>query len=345
MKILNLTTILFIGLSLLFTICIKAGYSIYLDKYSKKAFYVLERKEYELKNINDVYDYSIKSISKKDYEKFTKNLDKQSKKELYFIMDTSLLILNAKDLGHKYVQPFNNRQAQEIKHFHKFIDSKKVISEDMVQYGAYNFPTSDIFEHVLYNKLGLKNIKNKSKLKNKAIIDARAYLGESSVVLSEYTNNKVYAFEPVDENFEKLLKTIQFNNLNEKIIPIKMYLSEKKGEKTLLADKKLDDKTTSNTNNKKYFVNSTSIDKFVKENNLKVGIIKCDINGNEMNLLKGAEKTILEQKPVLVISIYHCGKDFFEIKNWIENLNLKYKFKIIRTKPDDILYKTVLIAD
>lgn len=343
MEKLNLTTILFIGLSLLFIICISASYNIYLDKYSKKTSYILENKDYELKNIQDVYNYSKKNVSKKDYEKFTKNLDKQSKKELEFIMDRSLLILNAKDLGHKFITPFTNRQAKDIKHFYKFLNSKKEISKDMIQYGAYNFPNDEIFEHVLYNKLGLKNIRNKKKLKNKAIIDARAYIGESSVILSEFTDDKVYAFEPVDKNFELLLKTIKFNDLNEKIIPIKMYLSEKKGEKILYADKKLNDKTK--TNNKKYFVNSTSIDKFVKENNLKIGIIKCDINGNEMNLLKGAEKTIIEQKPILLISIYHSGKDFFEIKKWLEDLNVKYKFKIIRTKPDDILYKTVLVAD
>jgi hypothetical protein len=36
----------------------------------------------------------------------------------------------------------------------------------------------------------------------------------------------------------------------------------------------------------------------------------------------GAEKTIKKDKPILLISVYHTGKDFFEIKPLLESWNL-----------------------
>lgn len=345
MKIFNLTSILFIGLSLLFLVCITAGYNIYLEKYSKKTFYVLDQHKCEFSELNDLYNYKSRNIKKKDYKKFLSNFDKKSKKEIEFILDTTLLVLNAKELGHKVVKPFTNRQANEIKKYKKFIDSKQILDKSTIKYGNYIFPKFSGTEYVLYNKYGIEKVKRKNKLRNKSIIDAGAYIGDFSVVLTEYTDNKIYAFEPIDENYENLLKTIKLNKMEKKIIPIKMAIGDKIENKKLYVDTDYLYMANSKNGNKKYIVKSITIDEFVKDNNLKVGIIKSNIEGDELKLLKGSEYTIRAQKPLLLISIYHSGKDFFEVKKWIEDLDLGYKFKIIRMKPDDILDAAILIAE
>jgi len=281
MKFLNLTNGLFIGLSILITICTYASYNIYLDRQSKNAFYVIETKTYEVNKFFDLYDYSKNNISKEDYKNFIKNLDKNSKKEVDFIIKNSLQVLNAKDLGYKVVKPFSNRQANEIKKFYNFVYSKKIIDNSTIQYGKYKFPQYNGTVHVLYSKYGTSNIKNKNNIKNKSVIDAGAYIGDSSVILSEFTNKKVYAFEPIDENYEKLLRTISLNKLEKKIIPIKMCLGEKKENKTLYANINQLDTANSKYGNKKYITKSITVDDFVKENNLKIGIIKSDIEGDE----------------------------------------------------------------
>ena len=48
------------------------------------------------------------------------------------------------------------------------------------------------------------------------------------------------------------------------------------------------------------------------------------------NCYGGGVNTIITQRPVLLISIYHNIDDFFEIKPWLQNMNLGYSFKIIR---------------
>lgn len=344
MKMFNLTKGLFLGLSLLFIISFCACYNIYLDRYSQNAFYVIEKKKYEVDKFSDLYDYAKKNMTKKDYDNFIRNLDRQSKKEVKFIIDRALLVLNAKEFGYKNVKPFSNRQANEIKKFYKFVYSKEKIDNSTIKYGNYLFPNYEGTVHVLYNKYGINKVRRKKAIENKAIIDAGAYIGDSSVVLAEYTKDKVYAFEPIDENYNNLLKTIDLNLMKDKIIPVKMALGEKRGNKILYASVSQPETSNSKHGDKKYSVKLTSVDDFVKENKIKVGVIKSDIEGDEMNLLKGSKQTILEQKPVLLISIYHSGKDFFEIKKWIEDLDMKYKFQIFRSKPDDILDETILIA-
>lgn len=72
------------------------------------------------------------------------------------------------------------------------------------------------------------------------------------------------------------------------------------------------------------------MDKYIEKNNIKVGLIKVDIEGFEQNFLKGAKKTIKSQRPILFISIYHNYDDFYNIKPMIESWNLGCKFSLFQ---------------
>lgn len=61
-----------------------------------------------------------------------------------------------------------------------------------------------------------------------------------------------------------------------------------------------------------------------------IGVIKMDIEGSELSAVRGAEKTIRRNRPVLSISIYHNPHDFFEIKPLIESWGLGYSFRITK---------------
>ena len=57
----------------------------------------------------------------------------------------------------------------------------------------------------------------------------------------------------------------------------------------------------------------------------KVTLIKMDIEGSELEALKGAEKLIKRDRPRLAICIYHKRQDPVEITNWILELGMDYK--------------------
>ena len=71
------------------------------------------------------------------------------------------------------------------------------------------------------------------------------------------------------------------------------------------------------------------IDEMANREKLKrVDLIKMDIEGAELQALIGAEKTIKKYKPVLVISLYHKLEHIWQIPEFINNLDLNYRFYI-----------------
>lgn len=59
--------------------------------------------------------------------------------------------------------------------------------------------------------------------------------------------------------------------------------------------------------------------------NQPISFIKMDLEGWEMNALRGAEQTIKKNKPKLAIAVYHAAKDFREIPQYLLSLNKDYK--------------------
>lgn len=208
---------------------------------------------------------------------------------------------------------------------------------------GYKFTDRTFSEHCFFNDFLTKDDKN--YIKNNDIIDAGAYIGDSSLAFSKLTSANVYAFEPFEESFIKLKDNIKLNDVNN-VIPVNYALSDNIGnDKIYLAGDNVQG-ITSDASMRSYdevfTVNTMTVDQYVQDNNLDVGFIKVDVEGTEKKLLKGAINTIISQRPILLLSIYHNPNDFFELKPWIEKLDLNYNFKISKERPLTFLADTVL---
>lgn len=51
-----------------------------------------------------------------------------------------------------------------------------------------------------------------------------------------------------------------------------------------------------------------------------------DIEGSELNALRGATETIKRDRPTLTICVYHKAEDLITIPQFIKNLYSDYKF-------------------
>ena len=70
-------------------------------------------------------------------------------------------------------------------------------------------------------------------------------------------------------------------------------------------------------------IETVNLDEDIKE---KIDIIKMDIEGEEYNALIGCKNHIINDKPILLISVYHNNTDLFRIPKLIYEYNNNYKF-------------------
>ena len=178
---------------------------------------------------------------------------------------------------------------------------------------------------------GLKqyNIKNIFEVKNDAVVfDIGAFKGDTAYFFSKKCSNKarIYAFEPDENNYKILLKIKDKYKLNN-VIASNILFSNSETEINFLS---------MDLNRPAVKMKSTTIDKFVEENNIeKIDYIKMDVEGAERNILEGAIRTIKKFKPSLAIAIYHGGKlfmeDFYNIPIFIKNIINEYYEYYIRT--------------
>ena len=186
---------------------------------------------------------------------------------------------------------------------------------------------------------------DKEFIKDKDIIDAGAFVGDSSIPFSLLTSKDVHAFEPFKDSYDELVENIEMNNIKN-IVSVNASLSNHTGKENLFLSGSNFQGITSDASIRRYdevlTVNTVSVDEYVEKNNLNVGFIKVDVEGGEQNLIKGAINTIKSQKPILLLSIYHTPDDFFGIKSMIDDLNLGYSFKISKERPWAFLADTIL---
>jgi FkbM family methyltransferase len=195
-------------------------------------------------------------------------------------------------------------------------------------------------------------------LSNRDVIDGGGFVGDSAIVFTEFQPKNVYVFEPNPDVFPEIKKIITLNtnvlgNYVHKIIPVQKALGKEQGSMKLYSKGIYDSMASTDdgvsfihrrNNLKEHEVFVTSIDDFVRKNSLNVGLIKLDVEGAESDVIEGAIETIKKHKPLLVISIYHNPKDFFEIKPKIEALNLGYHFLVRHLTPQHSVCEFCLLG-
>ncbi len=139
------------------------------------------------------------------------------------------------------------------------------------------------------------------------VLDIGANTGYYSIIAAKKARH-IYAFEPGSINRKKLEENTGLNKLvNITILPYA--ISDQKGMAELFISGK--DNTGMNSlaqpgnfSGEKEIVSVETIDNWVAENRIPgISIVKIDVEGLEMQVLRGMQTIIEEQKPVIFIEI------------------------------------------
>lgn len=62
-------------------------------------------------------------------------------------------------------------------------------------------------------------------------------------------------------------------------------------------------------------------------NNLHVGFIKIDVEGEALNVLRGGKHTIRTQRPVISVAVYHYYDELMNTRSFFDNELTDYKLE------------------
>ncbi len=171
---------------------------------------------------------------------------------------------------------------------------------------------------------------------NEVFVDGGSYnFGTSKILLEKcQTVKSIYAFEPDRNHWESVQDGIRDCNFN-RVTFIKKGLWSTPA--TLSFESDLSESHVSKSGLIKVAV--TSIDNAISE---PVTFIKMDIEGSELEALRGAARHIIEDKPKLAISIYHKPEDILTLPQYILSLVPDYRLYLRHYSMGD--NETVLYA-
>ncbi|MBL8063920.1 MAG: FkbM family methyltransferase [Anaerolineales bacterium] len=163
------------------------------------------------------------------------------------------------------------------------------------------------------------------------VIDAGACWGETALYFSHRAGDsgQVFSYEFVSENLDVLERNIKLNpNIAGNIHIIRRAIWSESNIRLAFATNGPATCVSANeTISDAVYTSTLSIDDLVDQNNLKkVDFIKMDIEGAELQALKGAVSTLKRFKPKLAIAVYHDLKDFYEIPQYLNSLDIGYRF-------------------
>lgn len=269
------------------------------------------------KNILEKCKYSPKYFCDSDISKIGRYID-------------GLRVLSLEEISEKYTDYFivlgSEKYSEEM--YHSLL--AKEFPADHILYPKYG---------TIYAKCGKQYFDVFSPQKDEVFIDGGAFNGNTILDFISWTNkkyNKIYAFEPLNEMYKYIEERIE----KEHLPGVELFQNGLWNKRSSLSfSEKQAGSYIAETGTT--VISGITLDEIVGEE--KVTFIKLDVEGSELNALKGARNTIRNNKPRLAICIYHKPEDIFEIPAFILELVPEYKFNIRHYGSN--MWETVLYAE
>ena len=172
------------------------------------------------------------------------------------------------------------------------VDGIDGISQHILFKGTYEPLTTELFNRLV--KPGM------------TVIDIGANIGYFTLLAAKLVGKegKVYAFEPESKNYELLIKNININKFDN-VVPIQKAITAKSGKTELFINRMEPGAHSIFKENGRclpsIIVETVSLDEFCENKHILPDLIKIDVEGAEIGVLRGANKVITKQENVKII--------------------------------------------
>ena len=163
------------------------------------------------------------------------------------------------------------------------------------------------------------------------VLDCGAYIGDSIIpIAAKLSENRIYwhAFEPEHQNYEKIVSSQDFNNYLCELHVYECGVGENNEKLAFVYNENRSDGCRFSYDDNEESTLTLEIKK-IDDMNIDVHgnlYIKMDIEGSELQALKGAEKTISTNRPYLAICLYHRKNDLLNIPNYLMSICDNYNW-------------------
>jgi FkbM family methyltransferase len=151
------------------------------------------------------------------------------------------------------------------------------------------------------------------------------YTGDTVLEYLDFSQGKykkIISFEPDSENFKKEKQNLEtYKNC----IPLPYGLWNKRTQ-LYFDDNQAASSRVSEGVSRGTIVEVAAIDELSEC--LGATFIKMDVEGAELKALEGAKQTILKNRPILTICIYHSDEDMLAIPEWMQKNLSDYSYYV-----------------
>lgn len=162
------------------------------------------------------------------------------------------------------------------------------------------------------------------------IVDCGGFTGDLMVPLNRkgIAYDKVFSFEANQKLFKVMKENIRKNSLEDRFVPINKGIWDSSGKAFLnVRSDDIAGGTISTGGTQGISIETVSIDNYFF--NIKFDFVKMDIEGAELNAVKGGITLIKKYRPIMAISLYHSIDDVVEIPLYLIK-ELKDYYYLIR---------------
>lgn len=245
-------------------------------------------------------------------------------------------IFNFRDYHERFVSLFEKGIKDKVSNLHSNLADKKSreILDEIIKFRLshyYNVNMGSIFSKVApYFDRRIISLSS-----NEVFVDCGAYRGETILDLLKFTvgkYKKIVAFEPDTTNakfFKANLKAIYDDNivLEKKGVfnkSTKVFFSALGSPESGISLSETYNAFSGEIDAQRSSIEVVSLDQYFINKEMPT-FIKMDIEGAELDALKGAKNIIKNHKPKLAICVYHKPEDLWEIPLYIKKINPSYE--------------------